>query len=38
MSPDAQAGLQSCLAGDEFGPGLKMSLDVLLPHDKCAGV
>lgn len=34
---DAQARLQSCLTSDEFGPGLKMSVDVLLPHDKRAG-
>lgn len=35
---NAQARLQSCLTSDEFGPGLKMSVDVLLPHDKRAGV
>lgn len=35
---NAQAQLQSCLTSDEFGPGLKMSVDVLLPHDKRAGV
>lgn len=38
ISPaEAQAGLQSCLTSDEFGPGLEMSADVLLPHDKRAG-
>lgn len=35
---NARARLQSCLTSDEFGPGLKMSVDVLLPHDKRAGV
>ena len=35
---NARRRLRSCLTSDVFGPGLKMSVDVLLPHDKCAGV
>lgn len=30
--------LQSCLTSDVFGPGLKTSVDALLPRDERAGV